>query len=77
MVAEFEQAAFEGELNAVIGPVKTQFGYHLIKVYDRKEAVLKPFEQVEGQVKSALVHKKQQEIYDAKIDELKEKYITE
>ena len=32
MVKEFEQAAFNGETNKVIGPVKTQFGYHLIWV---------------------------------------------
>ena len=32
MVKEFEQAAFNGEPNKVIGPVKTQFGYHLIWV---------------------------------------------
>ena len=32
MVKEFEQAAFNGELNKVIGPIKTEFGYHLIWV---------------------------------------------
>lgn len=35
MVAEFDQAVFSGELNKVIGPVKTQFGYHLIEVTNR------------------------------------------
>jgi peptidyl-prolyl cis-trans isomerase C len=36
MVPEFEKAAFEGEKGKVLGPVKTQFGYHLIKVLDKK-----------------------------------------
>ena len=36
MVPEFEKAAFEGEKGKILGPVKTQFGYHLIKVLDRK-----------------------------------------
>jgi peptidyl-prolyl cis-trans isomerase C len=36
MVPEFEKAAFEGEKGKVIGPVKTQFGYHIIKVNDQK-----------------------------------------
>ncbi len=36
MVKEFEDAAFETEINAVSDPIKTQFGYHLIKVYDKK-----------------------------------------
>ncbi len=36
MVREFEKAAFEGEKGQVIGPVKTDFGWHLIKVLDKK-----------------------------------------
>ena len=32
MVPEFENAAFNGEVGKVLGPVKTQFGYHLILV---------------------------------------------
>ncbi|VVB73025.1 Foldase protein PrsA [uncultured archaeon] len=36
MVPEFEKAAFEGEKGKILGPVKTQFGYHLIEVMDRK-----------------------------------------
>jgi peptidyl-prolyl cis-trans isomerase C len=36
MVAEFEKAAFEGEKGKILGPVKSQFGYHLIKVLDKK-----------------------------------------
>ena len=35
MVKSFDQAVFNGELYKVLGPVKTQFGYHLIKVIDR------------------------------------------
>jgi peptidyl-prolyl cis-trans isomerase C len=36
MVPEFEEAAFAAEQGAVIGPVKTQFGYHVIKVTGKK-----------------------------------------
>lgn len=36
MVREFENAAFNGERGAVVGPVKTEFGWHLIKVIDKK-----------------------------------------
>ena len=36
MVPEFEKVAFEGEKGKVLGPVKTQFGYHLIKVLEKR-----------------------------------------
>lgn len=34
MVKEFEQAVFSGKKGQVIGPVKTQFGWHIIKIDD-------------------------------------------
>jgi peptidyl-prolyl cis-trans isomerase C len=36
MVPEFEKVAFEEEVGKVVGPVKTQFGYHVIKVTGKK-----------------------------------------
>ncbi|NJN31333.1 MAG: peptidylprolyl isomerase [Synechococcales cyanobacterium RM1_1_8] len=35
MVPEFDQVVFSGELNTVHGPVKTQFGYHLLEITSR------------------------------------------
>ena len=37
MVAEFDQVVFSGEVNQVHGPVKTQFGYHLIEITQRTD----------------------------------------
>ena len=34
MVREFENAAFSGKKGTIIGPVKTQFGYHIIRIND-------------------------------------------
>lgn len=36
MVPEFDKVVFSGEVGKVLGPVKTEFGYHLIKVTSRK-----------------------------------------
>ncbi|MBR2254256.1 MAG: peptidyl-prolyl cis-trans isomerase [Candidatus Methanomethylophilaceae archaeon] len=36
MVPEFEKAAFEGKIGEIVGPVKTEFGYHIIKINDQK-----------------------------------------
>jgi peptidyl-prolyl cis-trans isomerase C len=35
MVREFDEVVFAGELNTVHGPVKTQFGYHLLEITSR------------------------------------------
>ena len=36
MVPEFEKACFEGKTGDVVGPVKTEFGYHIIKITGQK-----------------------------------------
>jgi len=36
MVKEFENACFNGGKGAILGPVKTQFGYHIIRIEDAK-----------------------------------------
>lgn len=76
MVKEFEEASFTGELNTIIGPVRTQFGYHLIWVDDRTDASVKSYEEVASQVEKMVKSEKQQEAYDAKVAELRKKYIT-
>ena len=55
--------------------VKTQFGYHLIKVEDKKEAGESSLEEVKDQIRAELSQKKQEEAYRAKVDELKKKYM--
>ncbi len=35
MVKEFDEVVFSGEVGKVLGPVKTQFGYHLIEITNR------------------------------------------
>lgn len=74
MVKEFEDAAFELPLNEVSDAVKTQFGYHLIKVYDRTEAKTKAFDEVKDEVVKNVKNMKYEEKYKAVMDELKAKY---
>ncbi|MHB1397507.1 MAG: peptidylprolyl isomerase [Trichloromonadaceae bacterium] len=35
MVKEFDEAVFSGEVGKVLGPIQTQFGYHLLEVTKR------------------------------------------
>jgi peptidyl-prolyl cis-trans isomerase C len=37
MVPEFDKVVFSGEVGVVHGPIKTQFGYHLLEITSRKD----------------------------------------
>ena len=76
MVPEFDAAAFEAEIDHVVGPVQTQFGYHLIKVYEKAEASVTPYEQVEEMIRSNLMMQKQNEAYMTTVAALKAKYMA-
>eukprot|EP01037_Dinobryon_pediforme_P003181 gene3180-3221_t len=58
MAKQFEEVAFQLKVGELSGLVKTQFGYHIIKVTDRKEAGKQPFEEV----RSALLQEVTQKI---------------
>lgn len=77
MVKEFEDAAFSAEIGKVVGPVKTQFGYHLIKVEAKTEASVASFEEVAEQIGVNLAQRKQSALYTAKVNELRAKYMGE
>ena len=74
MVPEFENAAFGLEIGKVSSPVKSQFGYHLIKVTDKKPAEQKSFDESKNQIANMLLANKQQEVFYKKLEELKDKY---
>ncbi len=74
MVPEFDQAVFESEIGKLLGPVKTQFGFHLIRVEDRQEGTEATFEEVAPQIMQQLTNEKQNEKYMQLRDEMIEKY---
>ena len=71
MVPEFDEAVFSMEVGEVRGPVKTQFGYHVIKLTAKNEASEMPFEEVKAQLKNAMIQEKRQQAYESKINQLK------
>ena len=55
-------------------PVKTQFGYHLIKVEDKNEGREMPFEEIKAQIVNKLLQEMQQRKYLDVVKELEKKY---
>lgn len=65
MVPEFEAAAFALEKGAYSKePVKTQFGYHVIKIEDKRKQQPPALEQVEGQVRQLVMRDKYLELLE-------------
>lgn len=74
MVPEFETAAFNMGQGEISPPVRTQFGYHIIKLTDKKPAHPQSFDEVKESLSQELLSLKQQDVYYNKVDELKNKY---
>ena len=74
MVPEFEEAVFNMNKGEVSGPVKTQFGYHLIKLENKNESSIPEYDEVAEEVGKTLLFQKQGEVYQQKLNEVKEKY---
>jgi parvulin-like peptidyl-prolyl isomerase len=52
MVPEFEKAAFSLKVGEISAPVKTTYGYHILKVLKHEQAQLKPFNDVKAQMEA-------------------------
>ncbi len=70
MVPEFDQACFEMEVGELRGPIKTQFGYHLIRLNEKKPSDTVPFEAVKEELRRRLIAEKQQAAYRSKVNQL-------
>jgi peptidyl-prolyl cis-trans isomerase C len=61
MVAPFAEAAFKLQPNQVSEPVKSQFGWHIIQVEERRVKPVPPFEEMKEQIEAYLTRKAQQD----------------
>lgn len=73
MVPPFEKAAFALEVGELSQPVRTQFGWHLLKLHERTESEVTPFEEVSEKVIEYLQERRKDKVFDEFLDGLKQK----
>lgn len=71
MVPEFDEACFTMQVGELRGPIKTQFGYHIIRLDAKNEAKPIPYEDIAEQIKQHMLAEKQRQAYQSKVGQLK------
>lgn len=64
MAPEFSDVAFKLDKGQISDPVHTQFGWHIIKVEDKRTKPTPTFDQVRGQIENFVAHKAQAELVE-------------
>lgn len=77
MVAEFERAVFKLEVGGVSEPVRTQYGWHVIKLEEKRAVQPKPFEDVKEQLKDRLLREQMEKYTEQYVQELRQQAIVD
>lgn len=77
MVPEFEEVTFDMKVDEISNPVKTQFGFHAIKLNSLSKKAEMSFEDSKQHILTQLTKDKQKQLYMDKVANLKEKYTVE
>ncbi|MDF2789333.1 MAG: foldase [Neobacillus sp.] len=77
MVTEFDDVAFTLPVNEISDPVKTEYGYHIIKVEEKKEAKEANFDDSKTEIKETLIEQKLETEYSTWLENKKQGYDIE
>lgn len=77
MVTEFEDVAFALPVNQISEPVKSDYGYHIIKVEEKKEAKEANYDDSKASIKETLIEQKIETEYSVWLEEKKKDYDIE
>jgi peptidyl-prolyl cis-trans isomerase D len=77
MVKPFEDAAFGAATGELVGPVQTDFGFHLLQVLERREAGIRPFAEVREEIRARLLNERVNTTAEAKAKALAERVTKE
>jgi len=75
MVDNFQEAVFRMQPGEVSAPVKSEFGYHIIKLVDRRKVEHRPeYAEAKDQIRSMIIERRKRSLMQEYAEELKEKY---
>lgn len=77
MVPEFERAAFTLPLGGVSDPIRTKFGWHVIKVEERRALAAKPYDEMKDQLREKILRSQLERYTDQYIQELRAQAVVE
>lgn len=72
MVKPFEETAFSMKIGEISEPVKTEYGYHIIKVTDKEEESMFSFADIKEQIRRVLLNQRQVEALNKFVNDLRE-----
>ncbi len=77
LIPDFENVCLKLNIGEMSGIIHTQFGYHIIKLTDKKDPSVESYEKAKGKIAEELKKKKRSELFDKLVLDLKNKYNVE